>query len=63
MKEQNTQRTNVNLAHFHCDAVEQYDRKENVDYHEIAEVDGETDQQVMDAVHVQTIFYQIGRKI
>ena len=48
--EQNTQRTKVNAAHYHCDSVEQYDRKENLNYHEVEEKEGESEQDLIDAV-------------
>ena len=49
-KEINFLRSKVNSTNYHCDAVEQYNRKENSDWHQIAEKDNETEAEVIAAV-------------
>ena len=49
-KEVNFLRSKGNSTNYHCDAVEQYGRKENSDWHEIIEKENETEKDVIDAV-------------
>ena len=49
-KETNFLRSQVNCSNYHCDAVEQYNRKENADFHKCAESENEQEKDVIDAV-------------
>ena len=50
-KETNFLRTKLNCVNYHCDAINQYGRKENADWNNVGERDGEeTEAQVMKEV-------------
>ena len=50
-KETNFLRTKLNCVNYHCDGLNQYNRRENADWNDVAEKDGdETEKEVMDAV-------------
>ena len=49
-KETNFLRSQLNCSNYHCDAIEQYGRKENVDVHEVEESINEKESDVIKSV-------------
>ena len=49
-KETNFLRTKINCVNYHCDGLNQYNRRENADWNDVKEKDDESENDVMEAV-------------